>query len=123
MASPEMIVGSYIAMWNETDADRRRALVARTVTEDATYLDPLMSGEGVEGISAMIAGAQAQFPGHRFTLLAGPDTHHDRVRFTWSLADDGSDPVVVGTDFAVLGGDGRLRSITGFLDAAPAPGS
>ncbi len=123
MTSPESVVSSYIAMWNETDAGRRRELVARTVTEDATYLDPLMRGEGVDGISAIIAAAQQQFPGHSFTLLAGPDIHHDRVRFTWSLADGESDPVALGTDFATVDGDGRMRSITGFLDAARPPAS
>ena len=56
------VVDTYIATWNETDPERRRALVAETFTEDAGYLDPLMSGEGHGGIAAMIAGAQAAVP-------------------------------------------------------------
>ena len=64
----------------------------------------------------MIAGAQSQFPGHVFALHAGPDVHHDRVRFSWSLAPEGGDPVVVGTDFATLAPDGRLAEVTGFLE-------
>jgi hypothetical protein len=103
-------------MWNETDPQQRRELVARTVTDDAKYLDPLMSGEGIDGIDAMIAGAQQQFPGHSFTLVAGPDAHHDRVRFSWSLAADGGEPVAIGIDFATVAQDGRMRSITGFLE-------
>ena len=79
------IVDGYIAAWNETDADRRRALVADAFTDDASYVDPLMTGEGTDGIAAMIGGAQQQFPGHRFELSAGPDAHHDRVRFAWTL--------------------------------------
>jgi SnoaL-like protein len=118
MADTDTVVNNYIAMWNETDPDRRRALVAETVTEDADYVDPLMEGAGVEGISTMIGAAQAQFPGHRFTLVAGPEAHHDRVRFTWSLVADGDAPVAVGVDFASLAGDGRMRSITGFLEPA-----
>jgi hypothetical protein len=118
MADTDTLVDNYIAMWNETDPDQRRALVAETVTDDADYVDPLMEGTGVDGIATMIGAAQAQFPGHRFTLVAGPEAHHDRLRFSWSLAADGSAPVAIGVDFASLAGDGRMRSITGVLEPA-----
>jgi hypothetical protein len=118
MADTETVVHTYIAMWNETDPDRRRELVAQAVTEDADYVDPVMEGAGVDGIAGMIGAAQAQFPGHRFALVAGPEAHHDRVRFTWSLAADGAAPVALGVDFASLSEDGRMRSITGFLEPA-----
>jgi hypothetical protein len=75
-----------------------------------------MTGAGVDGIAAMIAGAQAQYPGHRFKLLAGPDEHNGRVRFSWTLASGAGDRVAVGHDFAVLSDDGRMSSVTGFLD-------
>lgn len=110
------VVDSYIAMWNERDPDRRRALVARTVSDDARYVDPLMESQGIEGICAMIAGAQEAYPNHHFTLVDGPDAHHDRVRFTWSLAPEGSsNPIALGVDFAIVGADARLREVTGFL--------
>jgi SnoaL-like domain len=112
------VIDNYIAMWNETDPDKRRNLVAETVTEDAGYIDPVMTGDGIDGIDGMIAAAQQQFPGHSFTLSAGPDVHHDRVRFSWSLAADGSEPVAAGTDFATIAEDGRLSDVTGFLDSA-----
>ena len=111
------VVDTYLAAWNESDPDRRRALVSDTWTDDGTYLDPLMSGAGVEQITAMIGAAQAQFPGHRFSLSAGPDTHNDVVRFSWALAADG-DPVAHGQDFASVGPDGRFRTVTGFLEVA-----
>lgn len=117
--STASVVDSYIASWNEADPDRRRRLVAATFTEDAHYLDPQMSGDGQGGIDAMIAAAQAQFPGHEFVLASTPDAHHDRVRFTWHLlAVGGVEPVAVGIDFATLAPDGRMREVTGFLQAA-----
>jgi SnoaL-like domain len=117
MSNTDSTVTAYIAMWNEPDPQRRRELVAQVVTDDASYLDPLMSGEGIDGITEMIGGAQQQFPGHRFTLHAGPDAHHDRVRFSWALTPDGGEPVAVGTDFVTIADDGRMRSITGFLES------
>jgi SnoaL-like domain len=112
------VVEDYIAVWNEPDGERRRAIIARTFTEDAGYLDPMMSGAGHDGIDTMVAAAQRQFPGHRFVLADGPDGHHDRARFTWHLVADGHDvPAAVGTDFATVAEDGRLRAVTGFLEA------
>jgi SnoaL-like protein len=118
MPDPTTLVRTYIEMWNETNPQRRRQLVASTVTDDASYLDPLMSGQGPDGISEMIAGAQQQFPGHRFELVSGPDAHHDRVRFTWSLGPPEGQPVAIGIDFATTAEDGRMRDITGFLEPA-----
>jgi SnoaL-like domain len=118
VSDPTSTVRTYIAMWNETDPQRRRELVAETVTDDASYLDPIMAGAGVDEISDMIAAAQAQFPGHRFALISGPDVHHDRVRFTWSLGPAAGDPVAIGVDFATVADDGRMRDITGFLEPA-----
>ena len=105
-------------LWNETDAEQRRQLVAGTWTEDGDYLDPLMSGSGHDSIATMIALAQQQFPEHRFELSFGPDAHNDRVRFAWRLyGPDGDAPVAAGVDFATVAGDGRLRSVTGFLES------
>jgi SnoaL-like domain len=118
MADTTTIVRTYIEMWNETDAERRRELVAEALTDDASYLDPMMAGNGAQEISDMIGVAQQQFPGHRFALVSGPDVHHDRVRFTWSLGSPAGEPVAVGVDFATTADDGRMRDVTGFLEPA-----
>ena len=117
MTDVATVVDTYLAAWNETDPERRRALLAETWADDASYLDPLMAGEGRDGIDTMIAAAQQAYPGHRFELAAGPDAHNDRVRFTWHLhGPDGNGPVAVGIDFGTVAEDGRLRSVTGFLE-------
>jgi SnoaL-like domain len=116
MNDASAVVDNYIASWNERDADARLALVAVTFADDADYVDPLMSGCGIEGIDAMIAAAQQQFPGHHFTLASGPDAHNNHIRFSWTLATAGEEAVAGGTDFARLGADGRIQSVTGFLD-------
>ncbi len=117
MADTNEIVEQYIASWNERDPDARLALVTATFTDDADYIDPLMSGRGIDGIDAMIAAAQEQFPGHEFALTDDPDAHNDRVRFSWLLAPAGEPAIVGGTDFARLAADGRIQSVTGFVDA------
>lgn len=114
------LVQRYIASWNETDPARRRSLIAATWTEDALYLDPLMRGEGHGGIDAMIAAVQQRFPGHRFRRTGQVDGHNDRVRFGWSLGPEDGPALAGGLDVGVIAGDGRLQSVTGFLDTLPA---
>jgi SnoaL-like protein len=112
------LVERYIAAWNETDAERRRALIARTFTEGASYVDPLMASEGQAGIDGMIEAVQQRFAGYRFHRKGEVDGHNDRVRFSWELAPEGGAVFVDGTDFATVA-DGRLHSVTGFLDRQP----
>jgi len=119
MSNVTALVDRYIAIWNERDPETRRQLIAQTWTDDAGYIDPLLEGKGHDGIEAMTAGLQAQFPGLQFRRTGEVDVHHDRVRFNWDATEDGSQPVIAGVDFGVVAGDGRLASITGFFDLAP----
>jgi hypothetical protein len=111
------VIDGYIAMWNETDPERRRALITETWTDDGSYVDPHADVDGADAIDGLVAAVQEQFPAHRFVLAAGPDAHHDAVRFTWHLVGgEDSEPIAIGVDFATLAGDGRLRAVTGFLE-------
>lgn len=114
------IAERYLAAWNEREPAARRAQVAQVFAPDASYLDPMMRGSGVDGIDGMIGAAQQQFPGCRFALHGTPSGHNDVVRFSWSLAAEAAPeaPLALGTDFATIDADGRLVRVTGFLDAA-----
>ena len=72
----------------------------------------------------MIAEAQGHFPDHHIELVAEPDAHHDRVRFTWQLFPEGAGPILTGYDYATVAEDGRLRDVTGFASrwASDPPG-
>ncbi|WP_211443116.1 nuclear transport factor 2 family protein [Collimonas humicola] len=115
------IASRYIAAWSEADAVRRRALIANVFTPDAVYLDPMVRSAGHDGLDAMIGAVQQQFAGLRFRLHGKQDGHNDVVRFSWTLGADGAEPVAYGTDIAVVAADGRIRSVTGFLDAMTVP--
>jgi hypothetical protein len=114
-------VTRYLACWNETDPARRRNLVAQTWTEEGSYIDAHRHGETHESIDAMIDAAQHFFPGYRLTLRSGIEAHNGFVRFSWSAGGSADAPLyIAGTDFAILATDGRLISVAGFTDAAPA---
>ena len=114
------IVERYIASWNETDPQRRRKMVDELWAGQASYIDPLAEAHGCDAIDAVIAAAQAQFPGFVFTLLGPVDAHHRQARFTWGLGPAGAEPLVIGFDVAATAEDGRLQTVLGFLDKVPA---
>jgi len=119
MSDPATIAGQYLEAWNETDAERRRRLLAERWTEDARYVDPLMSGSGVTQVDGLIAAVQQRFPGFRFTVAARPDGHGDHVRFSWTLGPAGGDAPIEGSDVVELQ-HGRIARVIGFLDRVPA---
>ncbi|MGK5643644.1 nuclear transport factor 2 family protein, partial [Streptomyces sp. URMC 126] len=76
------------------------------------YTDPLAQVGGHDGVTALIAGARARFPGFTFRLAGEVDGHHDIARFRWELVSDsdGSAPVA-GFDVIELAEDGRIRQV------------
>jgi hypothetical protein len=113
------IVDRYIAIWNETDADRRRELISQTWADRCRYADPVAEVAGHDGIEAMVGGFQQQFPGLIFVHTGEIEAHHDRLRFSWDLLAPDGGRVAAGTDVAVVAEDGRLRDVAGFFDQAP----
>ena len=121
MTDVNQIVLRYIAAWNERDAGKRREIVATTWTDDGTYIDASRHGEGHDSIADMIGAAQDHFPGYQLCLASGIEAHNSHVRFSWETVGSAQTPLrLAGTDFANLGKDGRLKSVVGFVDAAPA---
>jgi ketosteroid isomerase-like protein len=122
MNEAQELVERYIDTWNETNAEARGSAVASVWTDGARYVDPLADVTGRDQISALIGSIQEQGPGHVFRLVDDQiDAHHDVMRFSWELVPaSGGDPLAIGFDVAVTGDDGRISSVLGFLDKAPA---
>ncbi|MEV4611502.1 nuclear transport factor 2 family protein [Kitasatospora sp. NPDC049258] len=121
MTAYDEAVQRYFAAWNAESAEQLAEAVAAAFTEDAGYTDPLAAVRGHDGLVAVIDGARQQFPGFAFRPHGSPDGHHDLVRFGWELVSvaDGSAPVA-GFDVITLAEDGRISSVSGFLDRLPA---
>jgi hypothetical protein len=116
MTRTNELIDRYIAAWNEADQRLRLSLIARTWTGDGSYIDPMVEGYGHSEIDALIGVVRERFPTLRFSLLGAVESHHDRLRFSWELGPETGEAVAKGTDFAELAEDGRIRSVTGFLD-------
>ena len=104
------LADTYIAMWNEGDADTRAALIAQAWAVDGAYRDPLLAADGHAALSEMVETVHQHYPGQRFTRTTAVDEHNGFARFGWALGD-----VVAGIDVAQLTDDGKLQRITGFF--------
>ncbi|MFE7710237.1 nuclear transport factor 2 family protein [Streptomyces sp. NPDC057486] len=120
MTAYEDAVQRYFTAWNATTPEELTKAVAAAFTEGATYTDPLASVRGHDELVAVISGSHQQFPGFEFKLTGTPEGHHDIVRFSWDLVStaDGSAPAA-GSDVVTLDDDGRITSVSGFLDRVP----
>jgi hypothetical protein len=79
MTNLTTIANSYIDLWNERAPGRRREILAANWASDAKYIDPLMSGDGHDGVDALVAGVQQRFPDFRFQLIGQPDGFGDHA--------------------------------------------
>jgi hypothetical protein len=113
------LIENYLACWNETDPSTRRDLIAEHFAPEPSYVDPMAEVQGRDALDALIAGAQAQFPGFVFSALGPLDQHHDVARFSWGLGPADEQPPVVGFDVVALDADGRIAHVLGFLDRVP----
>ena len=113
------VVRAYLATWNATEEQERRRLLAQHWSPEVTYVDPMASVQGHDGLRAVVSGVHEQFPGFVFTLASDIDSHHDQLRFQWGLGPAGVEPVVIGFDVLVLDREGRILDVRGFLDRIP----
>src|SRR6478736_57967 len=77
MTDARTIASRYIELWNERNPQRRRDILSANWSSDAKYVDPLMSGDGHDGIDALVAGVQQRFPDFRFKLISEPNGYGD----------------------------------------------
>lgn len=117
--TPTETVERYAEFWNAEPADARR-IAAELFTDDLDY----------HSVPGVLVGAEAlidfrtQFVGHvgqaTYRILAAPDHHHDRTRHQWEIVLADGTSFAAGTDVLELAPDGRISSVTAFLDRAPA---
>jgi hypothetical protein len=99
-----------LEVFNERDADRRRAAIARTYASGVRFCDP---EEVVTGHRALDAKAQkilGDAPGFVFTAAGPVLVNHDLGHLAWNFGPDGQPPVVRGLDIALVE-DGLIASL------------
>lgn len=114
MATIPATFETFLAGWNEWDADKRRALFAQSVVPDVEFTDPLHQLHGFEAFLGMVADFQATRPGAVTSRTSGIDLHHDCARYHWAIHIGGT-KLIDGFDVVRLDAQHRFRQINGFF--------
>ena len=118
-------VERYVNIWNEPDAETRRATVRALWQEDARHLARTLEPVGHALIEERVATAYQKWvkeKGYIFRLRDSA-SHHDAIRVRWEMlpaADkdrQGGEVISVGLDLLLLGADGRIRAGYQFIEA------
>lgn len=111
MASvPELMQANLLEVFNERDAERRRAAIERTYTPDVRFLDPDGIVTGRDALDAKAGRLLHQSPGFAFSAAGPVLVNHDLGYLAWNLGPEGSPPVVRGMDIAFVA-DGLITTV------------
>ena len=129
---------TYIALWNEPDADRRRRMIAELWTEDGRHiLQPpqeiraiaarpgvamtaILEARGYEEIEARAASAYDHWVGSEGLSFRGRDGAErlaDVVTFHWEAVARDGEVAGVGLNVLVVAADGRIERDYAFVVA------
>jgi hypothetical protein len=110
-------IREYFEAWNERDDDRRRELLARSVTSDVELVHPTFGrSRGSAALAGQIASYQQAMPGTEVILTSEIDAHNQIARYAWHVVDSGGRTLAAGLDVVELAADGRLKRILLFHD-------
>jgi hypothetical protein len=115
-------VDAYVATWNESDLDKRLALIATAWVDEGRYVAESSDVTGHSAINDNIVRIQQKYPNRIFLRTSDIFSLRDRSRFTWAMLDPAGSATISGVDYALFAEDGRLRRITCVYDRKPRAG-
>jgi hypothetical protein len=131
------LASRYVAVWNEPDAERRRAAVRELWSADAVHVVQapkelrqaaeglgfhglVLEARGHDALELRVTHAYEEFvaPGtFVFRPCGDPDRLHDVVKLRWEMVPrDGGDVAGAGLQILMLGADGRTVSDYQFIE-------
>jgi hypothetical protein len=115
----EATVQRYVRFWNTGTPEEQHRIASETFTDGIQYHAPV----GIlDGWQALI-DFRDQFAEHMGTVAfrcrEEPQIHHDRAKLLWEIQVRGGEPFAAGTDVLVFDTNGRISSVSAFLDRAP----
>ncbi len=80
MSNHTELVDRYLSIWNEPDAERRRAMIAKLWTQDAVHFTNSLEARGYDAIEARVTTAYEKFVAtgdYVFKPAGDADDHHN----------------------------------------------
>jgi hypothetical protein len=138
MGDVNELADHYVALWNESDPDRRRAIVAELFTEDGAHilqppaevreiaarpgigLEARLEARGHAALEMRATSAYEEFiaPGEfSFRKREDAELLADVVKFRWEMVSTSGEVAGIGLEFLVLAPDGRIRTDYQFIES------
>ena len=106
------LVGRYIAVWHEPNAELRRKRIAALWVEDGVQFTTSREIRGYKALEERVEAAHEEFVqtgGFVFRLSSDVNGHHNALKFNWEMVPAGGGEVAAaGTIFLLLSDDGRI---------------
>ena len=109
------LVRNLLEVFDERDTERRAEAIAAIHAPDVAFYEPDQVTRGHDALNARVQSLLDEAPGLVFRPASEPETNHNLERLSWRFGPDGGEPVVTGTDIALVS-NGRIVSVYTFLD-------
>jgi hypothetical protein len=116
MFNAQELANRYVAVWNETDPERRRQQIAALWVPDGQHYVDVREARGHAALEQRIIGSfnkNVRDLGHRFRAVQDARTLRDIVTFHWEMLSAGDR--VVGRGIVVLSVDADGRILVDYL--------
>ena len=121
MDDAQRLAERYVAVWNETDAERRRHAIAELWTPDGQHYVNAREAHGYDALEQRIIGSyerNVRDGGHRFRAVAGARALRDVVTFDWEMLPGNSERMVAsGSIILIINDEGHILVDYQFVDA------
>jgi hypothetical protein len=120
MFDAQELADRYVAVWNETDAGRRRSQIAALWDADGWHYVDVREAHGYAALEQRITGSHnknVRDGGHRFRAVKDARALHDIVTFHWEMLPAADDRVVArGSAILRVDAGGRILADYQFVD-------
>ena len=112
MENPQDLADRYAAVWNETDAERRRLGIAELWAPTGGHYVGAREARGYDALEQRIIGSHernVRDGGHRFRAAKDARALRDVVTFHWEmLPADSEEVVATGLEFLIVDANGHI---------------
>jgi hypothetical protein len=121
MESPNYLADRYVAVWNETDAERRKSQIAELWVRQGLHYVGDRKVEGQDALERRVRESHeknVRDNGNRFRAAGDARRVHDAVVFHWEMLSANGDSVLArGLEFLVVDGSGKIITDYQFFPA------
>jgi hypothetical protein len=121
MLDAQTLADRYVAVWNESDANNRRAAIAALWVPDGQHYVEGRQARGYDALEERIRGSHeknVRDNGNRFRAARNVRRLHDVVTFHWEMLPADSETVLAtGLEFLIIDDDGRVLADYQFFPA------